>query len=76
MPWRGSIANFAAGIRKVNGTNLVPVREYYKGHGDEVMSSMKRRYGDKGGERVFYATANKRGMNRPDKKASKKRSKK
>lgn len=31
------------------------------------MRSMKERYGDKAGERVFYATANKRGMNRPGK---------
>ena len=35
------------------------------------MSDMKRRYGEKGGERVFYATANKRGMNRPGKRTKK-----
>jgi hypothetical protein len=51
----------------------VPVKEYYKGHGNEVMSNMKREYGDKEGERVFYATANKRGMNRPGKKRHGKR---
>lgn len=52
----------------------MPVREYYKGHGDEVMSNMKKEYGGKEGERVFYATANKRGMNRPGKKNKRKRS--
>jgi hypothetical protein len=54
----------------------MPVSEYYKGHGDKVMANMKREYGEKGGERVFYATANKRGMNRPGKKRSKRRGKK
>jgi hypothetical protein len=53
----------------------MPVKEYYKGEGETVMRSMKKRYGEKAGERVFYATANKRGMNRPGKK-SKKRSRK
>lgn len=54
----------------------MPVSEYYKGEGSKVMSSMKSRYGDKDGERVFYATANKRGMNRPGKKSSGKKAKK
>jgi hypothetical protein len=54
----------------------MPVSEYYKGSGDKVMSSMKSRYGNKEGERVFYATANKRGMNRPGKKKDKKRGRK
>lgn len=49
----------------------MPIREYYKGEGESVMRSMKRRYGEKGGERVFYATANKRGMNRPGKRGKK-----
>ena len=49
----------------------MPVSEYYKGEGSKVMSDMKRRYGEKGGERVFYATANKRGMNRPGKRTKK-----
>jgi len=40
----------------------MPVNEYYKGHGSEVMADMKARYGSEGGERVFYATANKRKM--------------
>lgn len=38
----------------------MPVSEYYKGSGEKVMRSMKKRYGSKSGERVFYATANKR----------------
>jgi len=49
----------------------MPIKEYFKGEGTKVMSSMKKRYGDKEGERVFYATANKRGMNRPGKKSKK-----
>jgi hypothetical protein len=51
----------------------MPISEYYKGSGKKVMKSMKKRYGEKGGERVFYATANTRpGMNRPGKKKGKK----
>jgi len=50
----------------------MPVKEYYKGHGSEVMSNMKKEYGEEKGKRVFYATANKRGMNRPGKKSKKK----
>ena len=46
----------------------MPVSEYYKGSGEKVMHSMKKRYGAKAGKRVFYATANARGMNRPGKK--------
>lgn len=45
----------------------MPVSEYYKGSGDKVMSSMTKRYGAKRGKAIFYATANKRGMNRPSK---------
>lgn len=40
----------------------MPVSKYFKGHGDEVMSKMKKKYGDKKGKSVFYATANKRGL--------------
>lgn len=36
----------------------MPVSAYYGGHGKQVMKDMKKRYGAKGGERVFYATAN------------------
>ncbi len=38
----------------------VPVSSYFQGHGDEVMGNMQHEYGDKKGESVFYATANKR----------------
>lgn len=50
----------------------MPVSEYYKGHGNKVMSDMKARYGSEAGKRVFYATANKKGLNRPGKKSKKK----
>lgn len=38
----------------------MPLSKYFGGHGDKVMSSMKKKYGSDKGERVFYATANKR----------------
>ena len=38
----------------------MPINAYYKGHGEEVMSKMKKEYGDEAGKRVFYATANKK----------------
>ena len=38
----------------------MPLDKYFKGKGSEVMANMKREYGDKKGERVFYATVNKR----------------
>jgi hypothetical protein len=38
----------------------VPISKYFGGHGSEVMENMKEQYGDKKGESVFYATANKR----------------
>lgn len=37
----------------------MPISEYYGGRGREVMRRMKARYGEKAGERVFYATSNK-----------------
>jgi hypothetical protein len=40
----------------------MPISEYYKGHGEKVMREMRRRYGSKAGERIFYATANKKGL--------------
>jgi len=40
----------------------MPISKYFNGGGDKVMSSMKKEYGDKKGESVFYATANKKGM--------------
>lgn len=45
----------------------MPISEYFKGHGKEVMSSMNKKYGERGKE-VFYATAKKKGMERPGKK--------
>ena len=49
----------------------MPVSEYFKGSGDKVMSNMQKEYGAKKGKSVFYATANKKGMNRPGKKNKK-----
>ena len=60
----------------VEGKRDMPVGEYYKGSGEKVMKSMKSRYGEKAGERVFYATANAKGMNRPGKKHGKKKGRK
>lgn len=38
----------------------MPLSKYFKGHGEEVMSNMKKEYGAEKGKQVFYATANKR----------------
>lgn len=40
----------------------MPINKYFKGHGDEVMSSMKKEYGAKKGKSVFYATAKKKSL--------------
>lgn len=40
----------------------MPLSEYFKGSGDKVMKNMKKQYGEKSGESVFYATANKQKM--------------
>jgi hypothetical protein len=40
----------------------MPISKYFKGHGEEVMSKMKKQYGSKKGKSVFYATANKKSM--------------
>lgn len=45
----------------------MPISEYYKGEGNKVMAGMKKKYGEKHGEEVFYATAKKKGMERPGK---------
>lgn len=37
----------------------MPLNKYFHGGGEKVMSSMKKQYGEKKGESVFYATANK-----------------
>lgn len=51
----------------------MPLSKYFKGHGEEVMSNMKKEYGDKKGKQVFYATANKRGMETGPSKGVKKK---
>lgn len=38
----------------------MPLSKHYGGHGAKVMRAMKSRYGEEKGERVFYATENKR----------------
>lgn len=38
----------------------MPLSKHHGGHGDEVMANMKKQYGDKKAERVFYATENKK----------------
>lgn len=38
----------------------MPLNKYFGGHGRSVMKDMKAKYGEKQGERVFYATANKK----------------
>ena len=40
----------------------MPIDKYFKGSGSKVMRNMKKEYGDKKGESVFYATANKKKM--------------
>ena len=38
----------------------MPLSKHYKGHGKEVMASMRKTYGDdETAKRVFYATENK-----------------
>jgi hypothetical protein len=36
----------------------MPVKAYYGGHGRKVMRQMKRKYGAKRGQAIFYATVN------------------
>lgn len=38
----------------------MPISRYYGGHGEQVMRSMRKKYGPKKGKQVFYATLNKR----------------
>lgn len=45
----------------------MPIEKYFEGHGDKVARSMKKKYGKRWKE-VFYATANKKGMNPEAKK--------
>lgn len=46
----------------------MPINRYFKNHGEEVMSNMKKEYGPKKGKQVFYATANKMKSIGPSKK--------
>ena len=41
----------------------MPISKYFSGHGSQVMSDMKDKYGEKKGKQVFYATANKKNQN-------------
>ena len=50
----------------------MPLSKYFKGSGEKVMSSMKKRYGEKKGKNIFYATANKKGLSPSDKLKKKK----
>lgn len=40
----------------------MPISKYFKGSGEKVMKNMTKEYGASEGERVFYATANKKKM--------------
>lgn len=40
----------------------MPKSAYYHGKGAKVLARMKARYGDKKGEQVFHATAEKHGL--------------
>lgn len=44
----------------------MPLSGYFGGHGESVMHRLKRRYGPVRGERIFYATAKKRGQEPKD----------
>ncbi len=46
----------------------MPVSEYFHGSGNKVLASMQKRYGDKKGKQVFYATASSKGMKPKDRK--------
>jgi hypothetical protein len=50
----------------------MPLSKYYGGHGEEVMASMSKKHGKKKGKEIFYATANKHGLDAgPSKKVKK-----
>lgn len=52
---------------------MSPIGKYFKGKGPQVMADMKDRYGEKKGESVFYATANKNPDMKPAGEAQPKR---
>src|SRR5258707_1285185 len=41
----------------------MPIEKNFFGHGEDVMSDMQKKHGDKKGKQIFYATANKRKQN-------------
>ena len=45
----------------------MPISKYFHGQGDKVMNNMKKEYGSKKGEQVFYATSNKNPSQKPKK---------
>jgi hypothetical protein len=49
---------------------MSPIGKYFKGKGQKVMSDMQDRYGEKEGEQVFHATANKNPDMKPPKRKS------
>ena len=40
----------------------VPLSEYFKGDGKKILADFVKRYGEVKGKRMFYATANKKGL--------------
>ena len=38
----------------------MPLNKYFGGHGASVMKDLQAKHGKKQGERIFYATANKK----------------
>ena len=38
----------------------MPLNKHFDGHGEEVLASMKKTYGEEKAKSVFYATDNKR----------------
>lgn len=44
----------------------MPIENYFRGHGKEVLAGMQKKNGDEAGKREFYATANAKNM-KPEK---------
>lgn len=61
-------------IQGISGRKRMPLSRYFKGKGQKVISNMKDQYGDKKGEQVFYATANKNPDIKPAEERPKKKS--
>jgi hypothetical protein len=47
----------------------MPISKHFGGHGQEVMTNMKKEYGAEKAKQVFYATDNKRKSKKPGKKS-------